>query len=139
MHNGAVARKLGISSSVVGRLTSSQFLGVGDKRYDVGLAVRSANNFCVPECARPAQNSEFGWELSEKVMLLLKEYKSKFPWVIQLLESSEERVPEVASAFPGLDADGCMAKIKAIQAWRNSSPIASRKLVPASSKVRCAC
>ena len=134
-----MTQKLGVSSKVAGRITLSLFLGVGDKRHNVSLAVRSGSSFCVLKFARPAQNSKCGWELNDKVILLLREHGSKFAWVIWLLESGDERYSEVTVAFPDLGVDGCMAKIKAIQTWRNSSLIAQRKLVPASLKVRCAC
>lgn len=49
-----VARKLGLESSVLGRLTGACRVTVGDKQVDVGLGLRSGNDLAAPEYARPA-------------------------------------------------------------------------------------
>lgn len=49
-----VARRLGIESSALGRMTGSCFVTVGEKSFDVGLSLRHGADLCVPEFACPA-------------------------------------------------------------------------------------
>lgn len=49
-----LARRLGIESSALGRLTGSCRVTVGDKSFDVGLSLRHGTDLCVPELACPS-------------------------------------------------------------------------------------
>jgi hypothetical protein len=49
-----VARRLGMESSTLGRLTGACRIAVRDKSYDVGLGIRHGQEMSVPEFARPA-------------------------------------------------------------------------------------
>jgi hypothetical protein len=52
--NFIVARKLGIDSSVLGRITGTCRVTVGEHQIDVGLGLRSGADLAVPDFARPA-------------------------------------------------------------------------------------
>lgn len=52
--NYAVARKLGIESSALGRITAACRVMVGQESYDVGLSLRHGNDLCVPGMSRPS-------------------------------------------------------------------------------------
>lgn len=54
-----VARRLGIESSALGRLTGGCRVTVGDKLYDVGLSLRHGTDLCVPELAYPSPGGAF--------------------------------------------------------------------------------
>jgi hypothetical protein len=49
-----VARRLGIESSALGRLTGGCRVTVGDKSFDVGLSLRHGTDLCVPDLACPS-------------------------------------------------------------------------------------
>jgi hypothetical protein len=54
-----VARRLGIESSALGRLTGGCRVTAGDKSFDVGLSLRQGTDLCVPELACPAPEGVF--------------------------------------------------------------------------------
>ena len=52
--NYAVARKIGIESSALGRITGACRVTVGQESFDVGLSLRHGNDLCVPGMSRPS-------------------------------------------------------------------------------------
>lgn len=64
LYNGVAARRLNVSPSLLGRITSSCFISVDGKKVDVGLAIRSPAGLSVPDFARPATNADGARALS---------------------------------------------------------------------------
>jgi hypothetical protein len=49
-----VAKKLGIDSCALGRITGACKVGVGEEVVDIGLSLRSGSSLCIPDMAQPS-------------------------------------------------------------------------------------
>lgn len=59
--NYVVARKMGIDSSALGRITAACRVTVGQQSLDVGISLRHGNDLCVPGMSRPSPEGKFPW------------------------------------------------------------------------------
>lgn len=57
--NYVVARKMGIDSSALGRITAACRVTIGQDSYDVGLSLRHGHGLCVPGMSRPSPEGKF--------------------------------------------------------------------------------
>lgn len=155
--NYAVARKLGVDSSALGRMTTACKVAVGEGVADIGLSLRAGADLCVLDMAQPSPDGApspraplvsgpsgcvhrteswpeehscagKGWRYSPEAVTLLLEYHQRFPWIAQLLLDSDSSLPSVAEAFPDHDEAECAAEVAAVQQWRAQSALAGKKL-----------
>lgn len=62
----------------------------GDDRYDIGVAVKSSKGpLCVPGFSIPSEDGG-GWQYSNALALVLRDYKVAHGWVWDALEKSGE-------------------------------------------------
>lgn len=64
--NYVVARKMGIDSSALGRITAACRVTVGQQSFDVGVSVRHGNDLCVPGISRPSPEGKLRWICHER-------------------------------------------------------------------------
>lgn len=73
-----VARSLGLTPRCLSLLTGTVYFNAGDKRFNLGLAIKDVpNQMCVLEYAKQ-QPDQRGWLYSDRTMQTLKAYKVKF-------------------------------------------------------------
>eukprot|EP00892_Ulva_mutabilis_P011795 jgi/Ulvmu1/8989/UM005_0080.1 len=132
--NYAVARKLGIESSALGRITAACRVTVGQETYDVGLSLRHGNDLSLPGMSRPSPEGK-GWQYSTAAVEVLMLYQAKFPWIAQLCVESDSSTLLLADAFPELDNEALVEKARAVQRWRRQSALGGRKLAPVTSSM----
>ena len=144
--NYVLARKLKIDGSALGRLTGACKVAAGEATIDVGLFLRSGTNLCIADMARPSPDgvspvppqamtrftlaagapsprgcfAGAGWRYSPAALEVLRDFIKAFPWLPKMLDSNDSSLPDIASAFPGLDAAALEAKATEVARWRDS-------------------
>jgi hypothetical protein len=74
-----MARKLGMSSRTVGKITGNFYVRAGDEKADLGLCVKhGGRNLCVPDYVQAAPG-EKGWLYSPALYQVLADYKVRLP------------------------------------------------------------
>jgi 5'-3' exoribonuclease 1 len=106
--SGQVARRLGVSSRSLGRMTGNVWVQIGEDRrdrIDIGLCVKNgAKGLFVPDYCAPIEPSPYqqqqaqqqgqeprkgGWAYSDAMIRVLEQYKQKFAWVWTAVEKQE--------------------------------------------------
>ncbi|KIY96312.1 5'-3' exoribonuclease 1 [Monoraphidium neglectum] len=132
MPSGVAARALRVNPRLLGRVTGNVWVGDGDNRVDVGLAVKNAKQgLCVPGLAAPLHDDS-GWAYSQPLLDLVAEYRRRFPWVLSTLESSSEHrltAEMLVPASVAATASERSAKLSEVTSWLKGLPTAKRPLV----------
>ena len=112
--SGQVARRLGVNSRTLGRMTGNVWVQLGEERRDradVGLCIKNnAKGLFVPDYCAPAeprfaqqqqqqqqqqqgvggeQRKTGGWGYSDAMVRILEQYKQKFSWMWSAVEKQE--------------------------------------------------
>uniref|UniRef100_A0A061R927 5'-3' exoribonuclease 1 n=1 Tax=Tetraselmis sp. GSL018 TaxID=582737 RepID=A0A061R927_9CHLO len=134
--SGQVARQLRMNPRVLGTISGSVWMQAGDERFDVGLAVKHAGNeLCVPEYCQ-ANVSGRGWVYSTDFVQALQEYKRRFPWVFQMIESNPKpQSYDARDVFPDLTPEGQAAQVSSVSQWLKTLPMSRRPLVKITDQV----
>ncbi|CAL1717076.1 unnamed protein product [Somion occarium] len=121
-----VAEMLGLSGMAVAKITSGFMVITSDgQKNDLGLRLKfDARGLKVIDYSRKDGRH---WEFSDKAVELLREYKEKYPEVMQSLNQRGDAMARATDIFPDGDAD---AKIKEVKHWLTSKGI--RSLEPVS-------
>lgn len=106
--SGQVARRLGVNSRTLGRMTGNVWVQIGEERrdrIDIGLCVKNgAKGLYVPDYCAPLEPTPYqqqqaqqqgqeprkgGWAYSDAMIRVLEQYKQRFPWVWTAIEKQE--------------------------------------------------
>lgn len=107
MPSGQVARRLGVSSRTLGRITGNVWVQTGEERrdrVDIGLCIKhGAKGLYVPDYCAPLEPSPYqqaqnggdqrkgGWAYSDSMIRILEQYKQRFLWVWSVIERQEAK------------------------------------------------
>ena len=107
--SGQVARRLGVSSRTLGRITGNVWVQTGEERrdrVDIGLCVKHGAkglyvpDYCAPMEPHPSQQAQQGqngeprrggWAYSDSMIRIFEQYKQKFIWVWAAIEKQESK------------------------------------------------
>eukprot|EP00798_Chlamydomonas_sp_ICE-L_P005709 gene5709-12771_t len=138
--SGEVARRIGSSPRVLGRITGNVWLTEGEDRFDVGLAVKHAGKgLCVP--GYTTEGPTGGWLYSPSMVLVLEEYRNRHSWLWNVLEASsgsEQGGPgkiRLAEVLPSQSPQQRKDRVAAVVKWIKGLPLARRPLVKKSVQV----
>ncbi|CCK71177.1 chromatin-binding exonuclease XRN1 KNAG_0G01190 [Huiozyma naganishii CBS 8797] len=113
----AVAKQLGLNRLFLSRITSRFLVNDGTgKRVNVGIPVKfDAKNEKVLGYAR---KNPKGWEYSNLLVHLLREYKQRFPDFYQALQNiSGNDIPNIKKILPKLEPKQAMERLDEIKKW----------------------
>ncbi|GAK62964.1 5'-3' exoribonuclease [Moesziomyces antarcticus] len=121
-----VAKKCGITSLALAKLTSSMMLAWKDQKVNVGLSLKfEGKGEKVLGYSRKSAN---GWEFSDKTLELVKEYVQTFPEIATML--SHRSGVDVTRATQIWDESQVDEKMAELKAWIKAKGVRDLETVP---------
>lgn len=107
-----VCKQVKMSALTLSKITSGLMMEVkGGQKINVGLNLKFEAR--AQKVLGYAQRNEQGWEYSEKAIALIKEYRERFPEIINALDWKKGDITQASEFFP----EDTAAKVEEIKEW----------------------